>query len=257
MSSSTEGERNLELEILCKNIQSAEKSKRLAALKELFQTVLKQANDEDLKKLLDLTYLHLVKCYTDKFESIRSQTISIVNAFLNQFQARNEFFLDYIIPTVRRRIGLPEMIEESEEVQLELLTQLGLIVEKFQSKGEDVLMRAYNDIMDIVIRNLSNHYANAHRECCKVIQLLATATPSFYMRAESLVDPLTELLCHRQSATRTIAVETLGKFGRIRPVCQYIFAHFPYHWHIFRRCTVLLNWNLRLFCFWFRCILFV
>ncbi|XP_031627918.1 dynein assembly factor 5, axonemal [Contarinia nasturtii] len=216
MSSSTEIERNLELEILCKNIQCADKSKRQAALNELLQSVSKQSTDEDLKNLLDLTYLHLVKCYTDKFEAIRSLAISIVNEFLKCFQTRNEFFLDYIIPTMRRRIGLPEMVEESEEIQLELLTQLGHIVEKFQSNDTDTLMRIYNDIMDILVRNLTNRYANAHRECCKAIQLLATATPSFYMRAESLVDPLTELLCHRQSATRTIAVETLGV------VCLYI-----------------------------------
>lgn len=210
MSSSVDSERNLELELLCKNIQSAEKTKRQTALKELLQIVSKQTNDTDLKKLLDQIYLHLVKCYTDQFESIRSLAISIVNELLNHFNERNQFFLEYILPTIRRRIGLPELVEESEEVQLELLEQVGRIVDKFQSNDEDFLMRGYNDIMDIVIKNLTNQYANAHRQCCKVIQLLAVATPSFYMRAESLVDPLIELLCHRQSATRTTAVETLG-----------------------------------------------
>lgn len=210
MSSSVDSERNLELELLCKNIQSAEKTKRQTALKELLQIVSKQTNDTDLKKLLDQIYLHLVKCYTDQFESIRSLAISIVNELLNHFNERNQFFLEYILPTIRRRIGLPELVEESEEVQLELLEQVGRIVDKFQSNDEDFLMRGYNDIMDIVIKNLTNQYANVHRQCCKVIQLLAVATPSFYMRAESLVDPLIGLLCHRQSATRTTAVETLG-----------------------------------------------
>lgn len=212
MSASAEIERDLELEVLCKNIQSGEKSKRQTALKELLKIVSKQTNDEDLKKLLDQTYLHLVKCYTDQFESTRSLAISIVNELLIRFTARNEFFLEYILPTIRRRIGLPELVEESEEVQLQLLEQVGCIVDKFQSREEDFLMRAYNDIMDIVTRNLCNQFASAHRECCKVIQLLAIATPSFYMRAENLVDPLIELLCHRQSATRATAVQTLGKF---------------------------------------------
>lgn len=212
MSSSVESERNLELEIICKNIQSNEKSKRCAALKELLQIVSKQSTDHDLKDILDKTYLHLVKCYTDKFESIRSLAISIVDEFLNRFQTQDEYFLDYIVPTIRRRIGLPELVEESEEVQLDLLVQVGHIVDKFQADCEDGLMRAYNDIMDIVIRNLTNQYANAHRQCCRVIQLLARATPSFHVRSESLVDPLIELLCHRQSATRTTAVETLGNF---------------------------------------------
>lgn len=210
MSALCESERNLEFEVLCKNIQSSEKSKCQAALKELLKIVSDQADDENLKKLLDQTYLHLVKCYTDRFESTRSLAISIVSRFLNGFRSRNEYFLDYILPTIRRRIGLPELIEQSEELQLQLLEQVWEIVEHFQSTDEDLLMRVYNDIMDIVIRNLTNRYANAHRQCCKVIQLLATATPSFCRRAESLVDPLTELLCHRQSATRITAIETLG-----------------------------------------------
>lgn len=205
-----ESERNFDLELLCKNIQSNEKSKQQTALKELSGIVSQQTNDVDLKRILDQTYLHLVKCYTDRFESTRSLAILIVNTFLNRFDGRNEFFLDYILPTIRRRIGLPEMIEDSEEVQLQLLEQIGQIVEKFQSTDEDFLMRVYNDIMDILIRNLSNQYANAHRQCCKVIQLLAIATPSFYMRAENLVDPLIALLSHRQSATRATAVDTLG-----------------------------------------------
>lgn len=212
MSLTIENERSLELEMLCKNIQSGEKSKRQTALKELLQIVSQQMNDVDLKKILDQTYLHLVKCYTDQFESTRSLAILIVNELLNRFHGRNEFFLDYIVPTIRRRIGLPEMVEESEEVQLQLLEQVGHIVDKFQSKDDDFLIRVYNDIMDILIRNLSNQYANAHRQCCQVIQLLANATQSFYMRAENLVDPLIALLCHRQSASRTTAVETLGNF---------------------------------------------
>lgn len=211
MSSSDNIENKLKLEILCKNIQSIEKPQRQCALKELLKIVSDQINEEDLKELLSHFYLHLVRCYTDKFESIRSLSISIASEFLQKFTTRNDFFLEYIIPTIRRRIGLPELHEQSEEMQLQLLEQVWEIVEKFQCKNEDLLMRAYNDIMDILMRNLTNQYPNAHKQCCKIIQLLATATPSFYVRAESLVDPLTELLSHRQSATRTIAIETLGK----------------------------------------------
>lgn len=210
MSSLEESERKLELEVLCKNIQSSEKSVRQRALKELLELVSKQTNDDDLKELFEGTYLHLLKCYADRFEATRSLAISVVNQFSNAFEMRNDFFLDYIIPTIRRRIGAPEMIEGSEELQLKLLEQLEGIVDKYRSKDEDFLMRSYNDIIDIVARNLTNPYSNAHRQCCKVIQVLATATPSFYMRAETLIDPLIELLSHRQSASRITAVDTLG-----------------------------------------------
>lgn len=205
-----EMERNLELEVLCKNIQSGEKVIRQKALKELLELVSKQTNDIDLKHLFDETYLHLLKCYADRFEATRSLAISIVNQFLKSFKMRNDFFLDYIIPTIRRRIGAPELIEESEELQLKLLKQVAGIVDKFRSEDEDFLMRSYNDIIDIIARNLTNQYSNAHRQCCRVVQVLATATPSFCMRAETLIDPLIELLSHRQSASRITAVETLG-----------------------------------------------
>lgn len=210
MSSLEESERKLELEVLCKNIQSSEKSVRQRALKELLDLVSKQTNDDDLKELFEGTYLHLLKCYADRFEATRSLAISVVNQFSDAFEMRNDFFLDYIIPTIRRRIGAPEMIEGSEELQLKLLEQLEGIVDKYRSKDEDFLMRSYNDIIDVVARNLTNPYSNAHRQCCKVIQVLATATPSFYMRAETLIDPLIELLSHRQSASRITAVDTLG-----------------------------------------------
>lgn len=215
--SECERERSIEsLEVLwCKNIQSNDKSIRQAALKDLLKAVAEQTGDDDLKCLFDHTYLYLIKCYADRFEASRSLAISVVDQFLHSFGTRNEAILDYIVPTMRRRIGLPELIESSEEIQLKLLEQLELIVNKFRSTKDsddgDQLMRSYNDIIDIAARNLCNQYSNAHRQCCKVIQVLAIATPSFYMRAECLIDPLIELLSHRQSATRITAIETLGE----------------------------------------------
>lgn len=204
------------LEVLwCKNIQSNDKSIRQAALEDLRKAVAEQSSDDDLKCLFDQTYLHLIKCYADRFEATRSLAISVVDQFLHSFGARNDAILEYIVPTMRRRIGLPELIESSEEIQLKLLEQLELIVDKFRvtenGDGDDHLMRSYNDIIDIAARNLCNQYSNAHRQCCKIVQLLAVATPSFYMRAECLIDPLIELLSHRQSATRITAIETLGE----------------------------------------------
>lgn len=213
MNSECECKRSIELDVLwCKNIQSNDKSIRQRALKDLLAIVAEQTSDDNLKSLFDQTYLYLIKCYADRFEATRSLAISVVDQFLHQSETQNEAILDYITPTMRRRIGLPELIESSEEIQLKLLEQLELIVDKFRTRDDDDdhLMRSYNDIIDIAARNLCNQYSNAHRQCCKVIQVLAVATPSFYMRAECLIDPLIELLSHRQSATRVTATETLG-----------------------------------------------
>lgn len=213
MDSVNKAERNLELEELCKNIQSNERRVRQKALENLLEIVRSQTNDDDLKSLFGHTYLHLIKCYADRFEVIRGLAISVVNQFLDGFKARNEYVLEYIVPSIRRRIGLPELIENSEEIQLKLLQQTEAIVKKFRSTDEDYLMRNFNDLIDIANRNLTNQFSNAHRQCCNVIQVLAIATPSFHTRAETLIDPLIELLSHRQSATRVTAVETLGKFN--------------------------------------------
>lgn len=206
---------DFELQLICKNIQSAEKSIRQGSLNELLQILEDSKTDYDLSKILNETYLFLVKGYADKYESCRLLTITIVSQFLSGFNERNDFFLEYIVPTMRRRIGMAEMIEESEELQLQLLEQLLKIVQEFSSRDEDHLMRAYNDIVDILFRNLSNRYAIAQRQCCEIIKNLAVATKSFRMRANCFVDPLIAMLSHRQSANRISAVETLGKFNLV------------------------------------------
>lgn len=208
-------DQKMELELICTQIQSAERSTRQQALKQLQEVINKCENDDDLIRILDATYLDLVKGYSGKYESCRSHTMAIVSQLLNEFENQNHFFLEYVIPTMRRRIGLPELNENSEELQLQLLEQLFEIVEKFSSNDDaDHLMQAYNDIIDILVRNLSNRYANAQRQTCEVIKKLATATKSFHMRAECLVDPLIELLSHKRSAIRALAVETLGELFR-------------------------------------------
>lgn len=205
-------ESKFELELLCKNIQSVDRTTRQKALKEFLKIISDApSKDEILSKYLDETYLHLIRCYADKFESCRSLAISIVSVFLSKFTSPNQYFLDYIVPIVWRRLGQTEIVEESEELQLQLLEQIEEIVDRFKSNDGDSLMGVYNDLIDILLRNLSNRFANAQRKCCDVIKKLANATKSFYLKAECLVDPLIELLKHQQSATRILAIEAIGK----------------------------------------------
>lgn len=222
MASDVETEQlNFELETVRKNIQSVDKSQRQKALKDLLQIINESVNDDNLELILSETYLYLIRGYADKYESCRSLSISIVSQCLNRFENRNNFFLEYVIPTMRKRIGMSELIEDSEELQLQLLEQLQNIVVKFSStdnkddKEDDILMTVYNDIIDILQKNLQNRYANAARQCCEIIKSLAVATKSFHYRAEDLVDPLIKLLSHRQSASRVLAVETLGNLIKL------------------------------------------
>lgn len=205
----------IELDLLCKNLQSPERLIRQNALKELLKISSKQMHqDIDLNVLLDLTYLHIIKCYTDRYETCRALAAAILSSFLKNITNGNLYILDYIVPVLRRRLGQSEIIEESEELRLQLIEQVHEIVIKFACEGgeEDFLMKSYNDIIDIMLKTIADPFASVQRKCCEVIQALAVSTPSFYVRAEILVDPLINLLSHRQSATRMIAVETLGKY---------------------------------------------
>lgn len=179
----------------------------------MLQILKDSETDDDLSKIFNETYLFLVAGYADKYESCRLLTITIVSQFLSGFNERKDFFLEYIVPTMRQRIGMSEMIEESEEIQLELLEQLVKIVKKFTSRDEDHLMHTYNEIVDILNKNLSKRYAIAQRQCYEIIKNLAVATKSFSMRANYFVDPLISMLSHRQSANRILAIETLSEFN--------------------------------------------
>lgn len=203
--------KQIEFDLMLRDIQCSDRLKRQFALQQLYEIVQVETNDE-LKVILDQIYLHLLKCYSDRYESIRSLAIAIVSQVLANIENYEHFFEEIIVPAIRKRIGLSEMLEPSEEIQLQLLKQIHEIVVKFRSnRSENSMCRLYNDVIDIVLRNLSNCFADAQRQCCGIVKELANATEQFHMKAEYLVEPLILMLKHRQSNSRILAIETLGK----------------------------------------------
>lgn len=200
----------IEIDSIMRDIQHSDRSKRQTALQRLFETVHAETDDTVLKAILNVIYLHLLKCYADKFESCRALTISVVSEFLQQLHNHEPFFYEFIVPIIRKRIGLAELHECSEEIQLQLLQQVEAIVATSTTSSRDSIERAYNDIIDIVVRNLSNCFAPAQKQCCAIVKALAIACNRFGGRAECLVDPLIGMLKHRQSSSRITAIETLG-----------------------------------------------
>lgn len=205
-----------QIELLCKNIQSPERLVRQKALKQFLELVTQEPELNNDHEVFNAAYLYIIKCYGDKYESCRSLAAEIISQLITTINGdnTNELYLDYVIPVLRRRIGQKEIIEDSEELRLQLMEQLYEIVNKFHYNEciGDCLMKSYNDIMDIMMKCLTDPYAAVQRQCCKVIQLLATATPSFYAKAELLISPLISLLSHRHSGIRVIAIETLGRY---------------------------------------------
>lgn len=202
-----------DVEIMCKNLSNPDRSVRQAALKELAKIASKELDSATSSEdWFDATYLHIIKCYADRFEVCRSLAATIFNDFIVNAAGVNDSHVDYILPVLKRRIGQGAIVEESEELRLQLTEQLLIVVQVFsiERNDRDPLMRHYNDIIDVILKTLTDPYACVQRKSCEVITALAGATRAFSARAENLVDPLIALLCHRQSATRVIAIDTLG-----------------------------------------------
>lgn len=204
---------------VCVLLRSEDRGQRQSGLRKLLKYCeSSELTEDNCLDIFDLVYLHILKCYADESEKCRSLATSIVSLILEKLP-RNDFYLNYIVPAIARRIGRPELLEQSEEMRFQWLEQIKEIVQRYQTTPEDstdYLLKVYNDLMDILKKTLTDPFPVAQRETCEIIKLMSTATPSFHYQAETLVKPLLLMLKHKQSGNRTVAIETLGI------VCQHI-----------------------------------
>lgn len=200
------------VELLCKNIQSPDRNIRQKSLESLLeQSKYVGLSNDQAVALFNQCYLGVFKCYADKFESCRNAAAAVISGLLDRLP-QNDFYVENIVPIIARRIGQSEIVEESEELRLLLVSQLAQVVDKFVSTDPNIdhLAKSYNYIMDIVLKTLLDPYPVVQRRTCDVINILSKATPSFSVRSEQLANPLIAMLSHRQSANRIAAIETLG-----------------------------------------------
>lgn len=203
-------------------LQNQERMVRQRALKELLEYCGTEGNltSENSMEIFDSLYLCLIKCYSDRFEMCRSLSCSIVSEILKYLE-QNDYYLSLLVPVIAKRLAVQDVVEESEEMRLQLLQQLNFIIDRYkglnttgavrgQSDGEDRLLKPYNDIIDILKVCLLDSYPAILKESCEVIKATAIASPSFHYRAEALAEPLLNLLKHRHSPVRIVAIEALG-----------------------------------------------
>lgn len=203
-------------------IQNPERMVRQGALKALLEFCQFEGNltAENSMEIFDFIYLCLIKCYSDRFEMCRSLSCSVVSEIL-KFLEQNDYYLSLLVPVIAKRLAVQDVVEESEEMRLQLLKQLNFIIDKYknlnttgtvrgQSDDEDLMLKPYNDIVDILKCCLLDSYPAILKECCDIILITSIASPSFHYRAEALADPLLGLLRHRQSPIRIAAIEALG-----------------------------------------------
>lgn len=215
-------ESKAKLEAWTVKIQNQERMVRQRAIKELLEFCQSEENlsSENAVEIFDSIYLCLIKCYTDRFEMCRSLACSVVSEILKYLE-QNDYYLSLLVPVIAKRLASQEILEESEEMRLQLLKQLNFIINRYKdlnvtgtvrgkSDGEDLLLKPYNDIVDILKSTLLDTYPAVLKESCEIIKVTAIASPSFHYRAEALADPLIYLLKHRHSPIRIAAIEALG-----------------------------------------------
>ncbi|GAB0088017.1 Dynein assembly factor 5, axonemal [Sergentomyia squamirostris] len=209
------GDLRPKLQEFCSALENPDRRVRQRGLQQLLELCESDSvHPENVTDFFDSIYLHILKCYSDKFESCRSTAATVVSAVLAKLP-ENEFYLAYVIPTITRRIGQKEIVEESEELRLQLLEQLTEIVKKYSIEnpvfsGKDPLLKSYNDIVDVLLKTLTDGYPAILKQSCILIKELSISTPSFHYRAEALTNPLLSILKHRHSPIRTLTVEALG-----------------------------------------------
>ena len=208
-----------EVKLLCKNIENPDRVFRQQSLEKLLEYCAgPSVINDDAHLVFDRSYVQLFKGYCDKYEKCRGLSITIISTLMDGVP-KNSFYPEIIIDTIAKRIGRSEILEESEEIRLLLIKQLGTMMDKFASlkKKRDHLKPSYNCIIDILVKSLEDPYALIQRECCALVVKLTKSTASFHIRCEYLADPLIALLRHRQSPNRIAAIEALGRKG-----CVYI-----------------------------------
>lgn len=197
----------------CTHLQSPERSVRQTTLKGILEHFESgKVDDKNAEQYYTEIYIHLLKAYSDRFEVCRSLAASALSSIMKHLP-RNSSYLEYICSVIGQRLGQAEMIEESEEMRLQLVEQMRELVEKFKvdpKEKTDLILKAYNDIIDVLVRTIKDPYPAIQKESCEVVKLLAIATPSFRYRAEVLVKPMSFMLQHRYSANRGIAIETMS-----------------------------------------------
>ncbi|XP_061386836.1 dynein axonemal assembly factor 5-like [Musca vetustissima] len=205
---------SLSLEEICSKLQSNERRVKLSALEDLRNKCKNRMeySDDKLLEIYDECYLHLLKCYSDRYESVRDQSVETINEFMERLPP-NDYHLLNIVATLAERLGQQETIEESEEIRLTFVNQLNMLVERYIQTGNKCSIQScLEDVVRILIKVLKDPYPAVQREACKSVKLIASSIDNynFQKHAEPLAKALYGMLNHKHSQARIAAVNALG-----------------------------------------------
>ncbi|CAH0398042.1 unnamed protein product [Chilo suppressalis] len=191
-------------------LQSESKMARKEALlsinKEIFDNP--EHEDCDLTVVFPEIYAYVLKSFSDASEACREASAMIISNFVDRLPL-NDYYLTYIMPVIVRRIGCPEIIEESEEIRLVLIELVHRIIEKY--KSTHLLSSFMNDFTSILSKTSADPFPKVKLEACECIVLVTKVLQrDFHFQSESYVKPVLSNFSHQHFRVRVAAVKTIG-----------------------------------------------
>ncbi|EDX12954.1 GD20425 [Drosophila simulans] len=158
---------------ICSDLESSDRRQKTTVLDELFNKCTEAINSgesaDKIAEVFDKLYLHLLKCYEDRFESVRSKAVQVVSTFLSGLPP-TDFHLMNVVSTLAERMGKAETVEPSEEIRLLYIMQLNLMI----------LLECYPLVVKILIKSIKDDYPVVQREDAPLWLLsLAWLIPGF------------------------------------------------------------------------------
>lgn len=209
---------DLHTKAICADLESSDHRKRTATLQKLCEQceqAPQSVSTDAIAGDFDELYLHLLKCYSDRFESVRDCAVLAVSAFLERLPPL-DFHLLNVVSTLGERMGQTETVEASEEIRLLYIQQLHLMLRKYAVMGNvGVFRECYLQVVKVLVKSIKDDYAKVQREgCATLVQLcLVAETQDIRPFTESLATALYTMLNHRHSAGRMSAIEAIARIS--------------------------------------------
>ncbi|XP_017099772.2 dynein axonemal assembly factor 5 [Drosophila bipectinata] len=203
---------------ICEQLEGTDrrqKTQALAGIRDLIQNSPKNVSTEDIADVFDQLYLHLLKAYDDRFESVRDHAVQAVNAFL-QLLPPMDFHVLNVVSTLAERMGKAETVEPSEEIRLLYIAQLHLMVRKYTKMGNvGGIRECYPQVVKVLIKSIKDDYPLVQREGCATLVDLAKVATTQELRpfCDSLAVALYGMLNHKHALSRISAVEAIGSIS--------------------------------------------
>ncbi|XP_075973416.1 dynein axonemal assembly factor 5 [Anticarsia gemmatalis] len=191
-------------------LQSESKMTRKQALAKINEEIFENSanSDCDLTTVFPEVYAYVLKSFSDSSEACRDVSATIISNFIEKLPL-NDYYLTYILPVIVRRIGCPEIVEDSEEIRLVLIELVHKILDKY--KVANLLSPFINDLTNILSKTVADPYPKVKLEACEcIIAVTKYLQRDFHFQCESYVKPILSNFAHQHFRVRVAAIKAIG-----------------------------------------------